>query len=228
MAVPKERLLGRLKAYLTSKAINLSNTRIDESSARLCSLPADDADDAAIDAVIANADVFFPFKDIASGDDRVRTLEAQVKKPDTKTQEQIDAEAKAKADSEALEKAKSGSETPEYIKTLMATIEGLKKDIVEVKTGKVLETKKATAAELFGKSEVLKALKEEVRPNWINRINVDSETSIEDQITALESEYTIIAQSNANSTAYSGSTPNGINPGTKADDALITSVVDSF
>lgn len=225
MAVPKEKVVIRLKAF-ADKA-NLSNTRIDEISARLCSLPADDADDAAIDSVITNANAIYPFKEIAAQDDRVIGLQNQLKKPEEKTAEVLAAEAKAKADAEALEAAKTKPEIPDYIKALMTTMEGLKADIVEVKTGKVLETKRLSAAEAFEKSEVLKALKPEIKQNWVNRLNVDSETTIEDQITGLETEYKTIAQAFADSSSFSGPAPMG-NPDIKPDQALIDKVFDEM
>lgn len=229
MAVPKERLSGRLKAYLTSKAItNLSNTRIDEFSARLCSLPADDADDAAIDLVISNSDAVFPFKDVASADDKIRTLETQLKKPDTKSKEELEAEAKAKADAEALEAAKKAGDQPEWVKALMAKLDAQDAKITELQTGKVLETKKATAAELFGKSDVLKGIKDEFKANWLARINVDSETPIQDQVTALETEYTGLQQSFAESGNYSGTPPLNGNGTVKANQAEIDKIVDSM
>ena len=221
MAVPKEKVVIRLKAF-ADKA-NLSNTRIDEISARLCLLPADDADDAAIDAVITNANAVYPFKEIAAQDDKVIGLENKLKKPEEKSSEVLAAEAKAKADAEALEAAKGKSDTPEYMKTLMATIEGLKSDIAEVKTGKILETKRSSAAEVFEKSEILKVLKPEIKQSWLNRLNVDSEVSIEEQITGLETEYKTMAQSFADSSSFSGSAPFG-SPDIKPDQALVDKV----
>jgi len=225
MAVPKERVVIRLKAF-ADKA-NLSNNRIDEISARLCALPADDADDAAIDAVITNANAIYPFKEIAAQDDKVIGLENKLKKPEEKTAEVLAAEAKAKADAEALEAAKGKTDTPDYIKTLMSTIEGLKADIVEVKTGRVLETKKSSAQQAFEKSEVLKVLKPEIKQSWLNRLNVDSETPIEEQITSLETEYKTMAQAFADSSSFSGPAPIG-NPDIKPDQALIDKVFDEM
>lgn len=229
MAVPKERLLGRLKAYLTSKAINLSNARIDESSLRLCSLPADDADDAAIDLVIANADVIFPFKDIATGDDRLRTLEAQTKKPETKTQEQLDAEAKAKADAEALAAAQK-ADTPAWALALIEANKKLEDKLTVIETGKLTDVKKSAAQQAFEKSEVFKALKTpEDKEFWLNQINVDSEVNTEDQLKGLETRYTGMQQSIAESLGYSGGIPAAGSTATpKADATTVAGILDNM
>jgi hypothetical protein len=222
MAVDKTRVIARLKAYIAGKA-NLSNVRIDEVSARLALLPADDADDAAIDAVITNADAIYPFKEISSNDDRFRNLESQIKKP-------VDPNnPNPEPNPQPTPNQSTASDAPDYIKTLMATIEGLKADIVEVKTGKVLETKRSAATQAFEKSETLKALKTpELKQAWLNRINVDSETPIEEQITALESEYTVMQQTFADSIGYSGTPPLGGNHTLKPDEKMIENIVDSF
>lgn len=228
MAVPKEKVVVRLKAF--AGRANLSNTRIDEISARLCLLPADDADDAAIDAVITNADAIFPFREIAAQDDKIIGLENKAKTPIAKTKEELDAEEKAKADAEALEKAKGGAETPEYIKALFAKIEGLQADIVEVKTGSVTASKKSAAQQAFEKSEVFKALKTpEDKEFWLNQINVDSETTTEDQLKVLETRYTGMQQSIAESLGYSGGIPAAGSTATpKADATTVTAILDNM
>jgi len=228
MAVAKERVIARLKVY--SGKANLSNVRIDEISARLALIPADDADDAAIDAVITNADAIFPFKEIAAQDDKVVGLEAKVKNTG-KTKEELEAEAKKQAEEtakKAAEEAAGKSDPPDYVKTLLSTIEGLKSDITEIKTGKITETKRASAAEAFAKSEVLKALKDDLKPNWLNRIDVNSETPIEDQITVLETEYTTMAQSFADSMGYSGPAPIVAGKPPVVDDKFVGEIVDQM
>lgn len=227
MAVPKERLQARLKAYLTLKAIsNLSNTRQDEFSARLCSLPADDADDAAIDAVISNADAIFPFKDLASNDDRLANLQNQLKKPDAKTPEQIAAEEKARKDAEEIEKAKT-SEQPEWVKAMMAKLDATEQKLTALESGKIQETKQTLARTAFEKSEKFKNLPEVVKNGLFERIKLDSETSFEDQVSGLETEHDAYTQFLANSTGHSGQ-PHGTGGEFKPDAKLIDSVVDSL
>jgi len=220
MAVPKERVVARLKAF--AGRANLSNTRIDELSARLCSLPADDADDAAIDAVITNADAMFPFKDIASQDDKIIGLENKLKVPNPNNPESPTPPSPTTPPAPA-------NDAPEWAKALIKQNETLAADITALKTGKVIETKKSAATQAFEKSEVLKALNTpELKQAWLNRVNVESETSIEDQILGLETEYTSMQQTFANSIGYSGTPPiNGRNE-VKPDESLIQSVVDSL
>jgi len=231
MAVPKQRVIDLIKARLIPTKVNLSNAKIDAIAARLCPKPADDADDAAINALIEDFDSMQPFIEIAAEEDRFRTLEAKSKLPDpnkpAKTPEEIAAEAKAKADAEALEAAKGKSDTPEYIKTLMATIEGLKADIVEVKTGKVLETKQSLAKAAFEKSEKFKALPEAVKAAYLGRIQLDSETPFEDQITSLEAEHDVYVQHIADSQGYSGAPGQSKVPDT-VDQATIDSLVSRY
>lgn len=78
MAVKPELIKARLK--IKYPKANLSNDRIDEISARLCKLPEDDADDAAVDAVLDQADAIMPFEDIAKNDDTIRTLKRKTEK----------------------------------------------------------------------------------------------------------------------------------------------------
>lgn len=78
MAVEKAKVIARLKA-LFPKA-NLSQTRLDAIADKLAKKPADDADDAAIDAVINDFNDVLSIEDIAKGDDRTRTLEAEKRK----------------------------------------------------------------------------------------------------------------------------------------------------
>ena len=77
MAVDKLKVIARLKA-LFPKA-NLSQKRLDALADKLAIKPADDADDAAIDAVIKDFDSILSIEDIAREDDRLRTLEAKQK-----------------------------------------------------------------------------------------------------------------------------------------------------
>lgn len=226
MAVPKERVVIRLKAF--AGRANLSNTRIDELSARLCSLPADDADDAAIDAVITSADAMFPFKDIAAQDDMIIGLKAKVeKKPEEKTKEQLDAEAKAKTDAEAIEAAKK-ADTPAWALALIEANKKLEDKLTVLETGKVIENKKSIASQAFEKSEVFKALKTpEDKEFWLNQINVDSEVTHDEQIKGLETRFTGMQQTFAESLGYSGPTPSNGLP-IKPDEKLIDSVVDSL
>lgn len=198
MAVKPEIIKARLKV-LFPKA-NLSTKRLDAFAAKLAPMPADDADDAAVDVVLNLANDFNSFEEIAREDDRVRTLEAKVTPAPapTPTPEPNPAPTPAPVTTD---------DTPAWAKTLIETNQKLTADIEAIKTGKITETKKQTALSVFESSEVLKALKPEIKANWLNRIDVNSETPIEDQVKSLETEFTDIRQEIANTTKFSSVVP---------------------
>ncbi len=216
MAVPKERVVIRLKAF--AGRANLSNSRIDELSARLCSLPADDADDAAIDAVITSADAMFPFKDIAAQDDKIIGLENKLKVPTPPADPPTPLIPPV---------PKPVDDAPEWAKAMIAKQEAIDAKLTTIETGKLTETKKSIASQAFEKSEVFKNLKTEDKEFWLTQINVDSETPHEEQIKVLETRFTGMQQSFAESLGYSGPTPSNGLP-IKPDEKLIDSIVDSL
>ena len=191
MAVKPEIIKARLKV-LFPKA-NLSTKRIDTIVAKLAPMPADDADDAAVDVILNQANDFMSFDEIAREDDRIRTLEekagtiANPTPPAPTTHPSV--------------------ETPEWVKTILDRHEKLQADIEAIKTGKIADTKRQTAQKVFESSEILKGMKPEIKESWLTRINIDSETTIEDQVKGLETEYADIRQSVADTTNYSGGTP---------------------
>jgi hypothetical protein len=221
MAVKPEVIKARLKA-LFPKA-NLSQKRLDTYVAKLAPKPADDADEAAVDAIINDYNDVIDFVAVAQEDDRTRTLEADKKKAEDA------AAAKGgkveKDDSE--EEVKIDSDAPAWAKALLKSNEKLTADLETIKTGNVLQTKKQTASQLFEKSDVLKGLKEDLKPRWVNRIDVNSETSIEDQIKELETEYSELVQVNADNNQYGGAAGGG-STNTKPDDAIVNSIVDNL
>ena len=122
MAVKPEIIKARLKA-LFPKA-NLSTKRIDALAAKLAPMPADDADDAAVDVILNQANDFNSFEDIAKEDDRVRTLEAKAKEitppatPPTTPQG---------APPTIPPTTPPTDDTPEWAKALLLKVEGLEK-----------------------------------------------------------------------------------------------------
>lgn len=216
MAVAPEKIKARLKA-LFPKA-NLSTKRLDAYAAKLAPKPADDADDEAIDVIIKDYNEVIDFETVAKEDDKIRTLEA----------------AKAKAEAEAARGKGGKSEEEEeeeenegmtaFEKTMLKKFGKIESELESIKAGKTIETKKATASELFAKSEVLKRIPESIRPNWINRIDVNSETPFEEQIQALESEYSELVQVNADSNDYAPPAGGG-SAGIKADQNVVDAVV---
>lgn len=223
MAVKPEIIKARLKA-LFPKA-NLSQKRLDAYAAKLAPKPADDADETAIDAIITDYNDVIDFEAVAKEDDKTRTLEA----------------AKAKADAEKA-KGKGGKDDTDdddddddddtngmsaFEKTMLKKFGKLESDLESIKTGKMIETKRATASELFNKSEVLKRIPETIRKNWENRIDVNSETSFEEQIQALETEYSELVQVSADNNQYAPAAGGG---GTeiKADQSVIDKMLESI
>lgn len=208
MAVKQEQIKARLRV-LFPKA-NLSQKRMDAIAAKLCLKPADDADDSAIDEVVNGANDFMSFEEIAREDDRVRTLEANQKAP-----------APTPAPVPQPSPGPTPEDAPSWAKALIDSNKKLSEDLEALKSGKIIEAKKATASELFAKSEILKNIPEKVRKNWENRIDVNSETSLEDQVSGLEAEYSELFQSSADINNYGGPAGTGTPPEVKADQAIV-------
>lgn len=219
MAVKPEKIKERLK--IKYPKANLSQKRIDTIVAKLAPMPADDADDVAVDAILDQANSFNSFEDVAKEDDRVRTLEnkANVVTAPVPTPELVPATI--------TPVIAPTDETPIWAKALIESNQKLTADIEAIKTGKIIETKKQTAQSVFDASEILKGLKPEIRTNWLSRIDVNSQTLIEDQVKNLETEFTDIRQSVAETTRYSGAAPSGAN-GNKPDDKMIESIVNEI
>lgn len=213
MAVKPEIIKARLKV-LFPKA-NLSQKRLDAIAAKLAPMPADDADDAAVDAVINQANDFNSFDEIAREDDRVRTLEEKAGKPTPPT---------PPAPADPPTPPTPPADAPEWVKAIMDTNKALLEKVTAIESGNVLQTKKQTASQLFEKSDVLKGLKDTLKPKWIDRINVDSETSIEDQIKDLETEYSELVQVSADNSQYGGPAGGG-SSNTKPDATIVEEIV---
>ena len=214
MAVEAKRIKERLRALYPK--VNLSTKRIDEISARLAKKPADDADDTAIDGVINDANDFMPFADIAKEDDRVRTLEANQRSQDPPPPQN--------PPQDPPQDPPAPDDAPEWAKKMLADNEKFRQDLQEIKTGRITETKKQQAKKVFDSNETLKGLKESVKEKWFNRIDVNSETPIEDQISDLEEEYNDLVQVSADNKRSPGAPPNG-SGGSKPTDAELDSVV---
>lgn len=221
MAVKPEIIKARLRA-LFPKA-NLSQKRLDAYAAKLAPKPADDADEATVDALINDYNEVIDFEAVAKEDDKTRTLEADKKKAEDAAK---GGKGGKKDEEEEEEEEETAGMTP-FEKQMLKKFGDLKSDIDSIKTGNVLQGKKQTASQLFEKSDVLKGLKEDLKPRWINRIDVNSETPIEDQIKELESEYSELVQVNADNNQYGGPAGGG-STSTKPDDAVVNSIVDNL
>jgi hypothetical protein len=213
MAVEKSKVIARLKA-LFPKA-NLSQKRLDALADKLAVKPADDADDVAIDVVINDFNSILSIEDIAREDDRVRTLESKANPPTPPTPPTPPSPPTPKDD------------VPAWAQALLDSNNKLKEDLEAIKTGKTIETKKQTASELFAKSEVLKAMKPELQAKWVNRIDINSETSFEDQIKELESEYSELVQVSADTNIYAGPAGGGSSI-QKPDEKVVEEIVSNL
>lgn len=216
MAVKPEIIKARLKV-LFPKA-NLSTKRLDALAAKLAPMPADGADDAAVDVILNQSNDFNSFEEIAREDDRVRTLEAKVNPVPTPT-----------PTPEPTPSPNPEPSNPNDVnQKLLEAITKLTGEVEAIKTGKITDTKKQTAQSAFEASDILKALKPEIKNSWLSRIDVNSETTIEDQIKGLETEYSDIRQSFADNTRYSGPTPSGTSGKDEPSAEDVKSIVDSL
>ncbi len=220
MAVEKSRVVARIRALFPKT--NLAQKRMDALSDRLSQIPADDADDASIDQAINDFNETISFEDLAKMDDRARALEAKAKK---------DAEdkkkgKKASSSTEDEEDEEIDADTPAWAKALIKQNKILAEKVEAVEAGKVADTKLSQAREVFGKSEVLKSMKPEIAQKWINRFDLESETSFEDQIKELETEYTELVQANADAQELGG--PAGGGQPAKVSQTEVDEVVDSM
>lgn len=218
MAVKPEKIKERLRA-LFPKA-NLSQKRLDAYAAKLAPKPADEATDADVDAIINDYNEIIDFVAVAQEDDRVRTLEAAKAKADADKSKG----AGKKEDEEEEEVVEVDKDAPAWAKAMLEQNKKLASDLEALKTGKIFETKKQTASELFAKSEVLKNIPEGIRQNWVNRIDVNSETPFEEQIQALETEYSTLVQVNADNYHYAPPAGGGSTE-IKADANVVDAVV---
>lgn len=208
----RAKIAGRLKA-LFPKA-NLSTKRIDVITAKLESKVSDDADDAAIDEIVNQANDFMDFDAIAKEDDRVRTLEANQKKGEEGKGEGTD------PDPDKNQNPNPDNETNTLLKTLLGKVEALEK-------GEVSKSKASTVADLFSKSEILKGLPENQKQSWLKRVNLESE-DLAAEVAGLETEYTELKQSIVNSTDLAGGTFTGTEGKTAISDADINAVMSNL
>lgn len=228
MAVDKAKVVTRLKA-LFPKA-NLSQKRMDAIADKLAKKPADDADDAAIDAVINDFNDIMSIEDIAKEDDRLRSLEESKKKAEKDAEEaKRKAEGKTGDDPEKKDDdIEVDKDTPEWAKALIKQNRTLAAEIETIKTGTTTATKTEQAKAALEKSEVLKAMKPEIKERWLKRVDINSETPFEDQVKDLESEFTELYQVSADQNQYSGAAGSGGTASTadqKDVDAIVGNII---
>jgi hypothetical protein len=221
MAVEKSKVIARLKV-LFPKA-NLSQQRLDAIADKLAKKPADDADDTAIDAVINDFNDVLSIEDIAKGDDRTRTLEADKKKA-----EEIAAGKKADSSKDDdKEGIKIDDDAPAWAKAILKSNEKLTSDLEAIKSGNVQKSKLDQAKSLLEKSEVFKKLDEETRGFMLKNVELDSETPFEEQITGLEGMFGKMVQTTADANQYASGAGQG-KPSNAVDEKLVGDIVDNM
>lgn len=220
MAVKPQKIEERLME-LFPKAKNLSKARKAKITASLAKIPADDADDTAIDAVISQYNDAIDIEELARQDDSIRTMKAKLDaqgadpKPDEDEPKQTD----------PPKPAENGM--PEWARGFMSKLDSVTNELSEIKKGKVIENKMETAKSLFAKSLVLKKLPAKVQDRYLRTLNLeDAENSIEDQIAEMEAESEEFVQGMADSEDIAGPPP--INTGgNKMSDEEIDSIISS-
>lgn len=204
----RAKIEGRLKA-LFPKA-NFSTKRMDVITAKLESKVSDDADDAAIDEIVNQANDFMDFIALAKEDDRVRTLEANQKK----------GEEGGDPPKEDPKNDSPKDDEPEWAKRLAQRLDNIEK-------GKITESKANIVADLFSKSEILKGLPENQKQSWLKRVNLESE-DLAAEVAALETEYTELRQSIVDSADLAGGTFNTSTGKEAISDADINAVMSNL
>ncbi|WP_438423252.1 hypothetical protein [Aquimarina macrocephali] len=219
MAVEVQKIKDRIKALFPN--VNLSQARIDEVSDRLAKLPSDDADEAAIDAVVNSANAFMPFDGIAKEDDRVRNLEAKTKKNVDPVPKPTPSQAPVTPPNPNTDNQNVNEDTPAWVKALLDSNKVLTEKVTDLEKGKVIENKLQQATKVFENSKVLKAIKkEEIKETWMKRIDLESETSFEDQVKGLEEEYNDLVQTHNDSKDFAGTPPNGFSSDEATDQEI--------
>lgn len=208
MPVEVTRIKGRLRA-LFPKA-NLSNKRIDEISARLSKKLNDDSDDAAIDEVVNQANDFISFEDIAKSDDRIRTLEQA--NQNAKLDDGSGSDGKTPKDEDKKDEDPTNK--------LLQMMQELKSEVSDIKSNRVRESKTVEARKVFDKNETFKGLSERSKEHFFRQIDVNSDVSVDDQISDLQETYNDMVQSNANDGNYSGKPPQGQPSGEMSEEEM--------
>lgn len=223
MAVAPEKIKARLKV-LFPKA-NLSTKRLDAYAAKLAPKPADDADDAAVDAIITDYNEVIDFEAVAKEDDKTRTLEAAKAKTDAEAAKGKGGDGKKDGDEEVIE---VDPDAPAWAKALLKQNEKLTSEIESIKTGNTKQSKLEQAKSLLEKSEVFKKLDDDTKSFMLKNVDLESETPFEEQITGLEGVFGKLVQSSADGGDYVGAPPVGGPKSEKPDEAIVNEIVDNI
>lgn len=217
MAVTPKKIEERLLAKYP-KASNLSKARKANITASLAKIPADDADDAAIDAVIEQYNEAINFEELARQDDSLRTMKAKLDAQEPPKPPKPNEDPKPTDPANPME---------ELVKGLMGKLETITTELSEIKQGKVIETKTEQAKKLFASSEILKKLPERVQNRYLKTLDLNNdELTLEDQIAELEEENEDFIQNLVDQTDLAGAPPIDTGGG-KMSEAEIDAIISS-
>jgi len=211
MAVEKKRVIDRIKAKWPN--LNLSQTRLDALADKLAKVPADDADDAAVDAVLDAQNDVLAFEDIAKMDDRTRTLEAENKKLK-------DAQPPTPPTPPTPPAPPAPDDAPAWAKLLIESNKSLQEKVESLEKGKTQESNQSKLKDLFSKSDVFKALKPEQIAIFERSVDFDSETPLEDQVKALETTAQGFIQTSNDNQDFGGPAGGGFKPANVDKEAI--------
>lgn len=178
MAIEKEKVITRYKALFGS--VGLSQTRLDEISAKLALKMADEATDEDIDARLNEQNDIYPFAEIKKHDDRILNEKNNPNKKPDKV--------------EKVEKKEEEEAVPSWAKSLLEKVEGLEN-----------AKKTESITEKFKKDERLKGIPEFA---FKGRIPKDEE-SYEEAVTELATDFKAFAEKAKLSNYGLDTPPNG-------------------
>ena len=185
-------LYFRINAHMKEKLLALLKTKFpgvqDATLDRIATKKAETAtDEAQIQTVVDGID----FASIIQSETDYRVTEASrsavinyEKKHNLKDGKTV--EPPKPADPPKPDPAKPGEEIPAWAKQLLDENKKLNDIVSGITKGQQVTSKQTQALETFKKSKV----PEKLHQKWVNRIDYDSDVSIEDQVKALEAEYT--------------------------------------
>lgn len=236
MAIKIKKTKERLKGLYPS--LNLSHPKLNAIVVKISkqiTVPEDCEDEEAfIDEALENFDTIIGFETVVKKAKHLAKLEKAAKSKEGKTGDDdtddtddddlTDEEKEAKA--AAAKAEKKGEKVPAWAKALIDSNKDLKKELQEIKDGKVKESKTSNARKLFDENETLKGLPDARKARLLKTLDLDDEDNpIEDQIAELAEEESTFVQSTADSTELAGPTPTITVDNNKATDAEVDAIV---
>lgn len=229
MAVKPKKIKERL-LELFPKLKNLSRSRMNKLTVALGKIPADDAEDDAIDEVINDYNTVFSFEEIAQQDDSLRTMKKKLddagKTQDSEEEEEEEEEEETQK-GKGKEKSSPNNKIESLLEKMSDKMDGFSKELDSMKSGKIIEGKQESAMKLFAESDVLKKLPKAMQKRLLRTIDFEGDETLEDQIAELEEENQEFLQDFKDGEDLAD-TPPVDTGGVKVDDALVDDVVDDL